>query len=214
MEKEKTKKKLISGIKVICSVIVCAAGIQFLVLAGWGMDPLTGLESALADKLNITLGRAALIFEGTTFCIFLFVDKSLVNFGSFAFCFGIGPCIDFWAGALSGIGMSRSAAGSLLLMVAGSFLIIVSIAYYVPLDFGLQSLDMYSVSIARLLNRRYGAGLTVTYLIMTAGALCLGVRPGITTLAAMTTYGYLIDKVRNIFDRKAENRKNRKGGGL
>lgn len=208
MEKEKHKKKLISGIKVICSVIVCAAGIQFLVLADWGMDPLTGLESALADKLNITLGRAALLFEGTTFCIFLFANKSLVNFGSFAFCFGIGPCIDFWAGALSGIEADGSMAGSFLFMLAGSFLIIVSIAYYVPLNFGLQSLDMYSVSIARLLNRRYGTGLTVTYLIMMAVALCLGVRPGITTLAAMTTYGYLIDRMRNIFDRKAENRRN------
>lgn len=195
----KKEKKIITGIKVICSVIVCAAGIQFLVLADWGMDPLTGFENALAVRLGITLGRAVLLFEGATFCFFLFANRKLLNFGSFAFCFGIGPCIDFWAGVFSGMDIEKNAVVSFLFMVTGSLLIVLSIAYYVPLNFGLQSLDMYSVSIAELLNSRYGVGLTVTYFIMMAGALCLGVRPGITTLVAMTTYGYLVDKARSIF---------------
>lgn len=199
MIKIKRVRILICCVKVIVSVIVCAAGVQFLVMAGWGMDPLTGLENALADKLNITLGHAALLFEGITFCFFLFINRKLLKFGSFAFCFGMGPCIDFWAGVLTGIGDVQNFQSRLFFLLFGSGLIVVSIAYYVPLNFGLQSLDLYSVSIAELLHKDYGMGLTVTYFLMVVGAFALGTRPGVTTLVAMTTYGYLIDKVKKIF---------------
>lgn len=206
MINKKIKKNLIAGIKVIISVFVCAAGVQFLVLAGLGMDPLTGFESALASQLNITLGQAALLFEGATFCLFMFINRKLLNFGSFAFCFGIGPCIDFWAGILAGIDQGKDIKSSFILMVIGSLLIIVGIAYYVPLNFGLQSLDMYSVSIGELLHKGYAVGLTITYFLMIVGALILGVLPGPATLIAMTVYGYLIEKVRMIFNWQVKNK--------
>lgn len=193
-------KTLLCCVKVIFAVIMCAAGVQFLIMAGWGLDPLTAFESALANKLDITLGRASLLFEGMTFVFFFFVNRKLLKFGSFAFCFGIGPCIDFWGSVFSGIGEGGSLQERFLFLIIGSVLIIVGIAYYVPLNFGLQSLDMYSVSVAGALHKKYGVGLTITYSVMVAGAMALGVYPGITTLIAMTAYGYCIDKVRKFFE--------------
>ena len=77
MKGENVKKQIITAIKVIISVIICAAGVEFIVMSDFGLDPLTGLESALSKKIGITLGQASLLFEGTTFLIFLFVlEKS------------------------------------------------------------------------------------------------------------------------------------------
>ena len=193
------KKNIIKGIKVILSVIVCAAGVRFLVLANWGMDPLTGFEYALSMTLHTTLGKAALLFEGLTFCLFLLINREVLNFGSFAFCFGIGPCIDAWSDILSGIEVSTGFMTSIFYMCIGSVLVIVSIAYYLPLNFGLQSIDMYSVTFAKMFHKSYGTGLTIVYCIMIIAAALLGVWPGITTIVAMTIYGRLIDMVRNKF---------------
>ena len=131
--------------------------------------------------------------------LFFFSNRKLVKFGSFAFCFGIGPCIDFWGyvfGFLEGQGGFAFRMGCLLL---GSLLIILSFAYYIPLNYGLQSLDMYSVSIASLLKKQYGVGLTITYCTLILLAALLGVRPGVVTFVATFAYGAAIDGVRKLF---------------
>ena len=200
MKGENVKKQIITAIKVIISVIICAAGVEFIVMSDFGLDPLTGLESALSKRIGITLGQASLLFEGTTFLIFLFVNKKLLGFGSFAFCFGMGPCIDAWTSVLRMLNVGeKSGAIQILYLLIGSLLIILSIAYYVPLNFGLQSLDMYSVSTASILHKSYGTGLTIVYICMICASMILGVYPGLATIAAIFLYGWLIDRTRELF---------------
>ena len=193
------REKQITCMKIMAAVAVCAAGVALLVLADWGLDPLTNFEYALSRKPHISLGKASMLFEGLTFFLFFFSNRKLVKFGSFAFCFGIGPCIDFWGyvfGFLEGQGGFAFRMGCLLL---GSLLIILSFAYYIPLNYGLQSLDMYSVSIASLLKKQYGVGLTITYCTLILLAALLGVRPGVVTFVATFAYGAAIDGVRKLF---------------
>ena len=58
--------------KIMAAVAVCAAGVALLVLADWGLDPLTNFEYALSRKLHISLGKASMLFEGLTFFLFFF----------------------------------------------------------------------------------------------------------------------------------------------
>ena len=89
--------------KIMAAVAVCAAGVALLVLADWGLDPLTNFEYALSRKLHISLGKASMLFEGLTFFLFFFSNRKLVKFGSFAFCFvpvliSGDMCLVFWKG--------------------------------------------------------------------------------------------------------------------
>ena len=64
--------------KIMAAVAVCAAGVALLVLADWGLDPLTNFEYALSRKLHISLGKASMLFEGLTFFLFFFYDSTLI----------------------------------------------------------------------------------------------------------------------------------------
>ena len=66
------REKKITCMKIMAAVAVCAAGVALLVLADWGLDPLTNFEYALSRKLHISLGKASMLFEGLTFFLFFF----------------------------------------------------------------------------------------------------------------------------------------------
>ena len=78
--------------KIMAAVAVCAAGVALLVLADWGLDPLTNFEYALSRKLHVSLGKASMLFEGLTFFLFFFSNRKLVKFGSYLF---LGICVWF-----------------------------------------------------------------------------------------------------------------------
>lgn len=178
------------------AVPVCALGVVVFLQAGLGSDPLSSFELALSQTLGVRLGTASMLFEGAIFFLFLKLNRKLVSFGSAAFCFGIGPCLNLfqplvaaWAAPLPG---PLTQAVCVLL---GSGLIILSLAYYIPLNLGYQCIDILSLHFSEKLRRSYGFGLRITYAILFALTLALQGPWGIGTLIAVFGYGWCVDRL-------------------
>ncbi|MFC6260554.1 YczE/YyaS/YitT family protein [Levilactobacillus fujinensis] len=181
---------------VVPSVPICALGVDFFVKAGWGTDPLTMWELALSSTFNISLGMASLTFEGGIFVLFFFLNRKLVNFGSFAYCFGIGPCLDLMSPMVNAIiPANPSIMVKILCIVVGTALVCLALAYYIPMDFGYQTSDILTLSLGEIIHKGYGISLTIVYAILFGAAWLLGGAWGIGTLVAIFGYGPIVDQL-------------------
>ena len=187
------KKNLRKCFAILPAGPVMTLGVVLFTKAGWGTDPFTSFEIGLSFVLSISLGNAALLFEGLCFFIFLFLRRNYIHFGTAAFCFGAGPCLDFWTLLVENLFPELNFLGKIICFLLGSVFIVISLAYYVQFHFGYQSLDMLSMLTAELCHKTYGFGLTVVYLVLTLLALIMGVKPGIGTLLSAVLFGKLVN---------------------
>lgn len=179
---------------VLPSVPVCALGVVIFLKANWGSDPLTMFELGLSTTFGVSLGLASLTFEGLMFVLFFFLNRKLINFGSFAFCFGIGPCIDLFTPLVNQVFPSTSSImANVGYLVLGTLLVCVSLAYYIPMDLGYQTSDILALSVGEWFHLSYGIALTIVYGILFVAALLLHGPWGIGTLVAIFAYGPIID---------------------
>lgn len=174
------------------AVPVCAIGIVLFLRANWGMDPLSNFEYGLSLVFPISMGTASVLFEGTIFFIFFFVNRKLINFGSAAFCFGIGPCINI-INALLPVTGEPSFVMSIGMILVGTLIIGVSIAYYIPMNLGLQSLDLLCVTLAKSIGKSYGTGLTIVQVVLFVLSVLLGAPWGVGTLVSAFAFGPMIN---------------------
>lgn len=178
------------------TVPICAMGVTLFTKAGWGTDPFTSFEIGLSYLFHTRLGYASLIFEGSMFFVFLLIRRSYVKFGTVAFCFGIGPCLN-----LSGSIIDFLFSGNMELLhklfcfILGSVFIIFSLAFYTQFHQGYQTLDMLSMLVAELARKTYGFGLSVTYAVLALSAVLMGVSMGAGTVIAIVCFGKLVNVV-------------------
>ena len=129
-------KKTILGytrrlLAIIPSIFFCALGVALLVSPEWGSDPLTTFEIGLSNVFHVQLGTAALVFEGIVFFVFLIIRRDLVHLGTLDFLAPILPPVDAMSFGLK-VGC----------IIAGSLIIILTLAYYIPIGLGYQSSDI------------------------------------------------------------------------
>lgn len=164
----------------------------------WGSDPLTTFEIGLSNVFHVQLGTAALVFEGIVFFVFLIIRRDLVHLGTLAWCFLIGPFENVWLDFLAPILPPVDAMSFGLkvgCIIAGSLIIILTLAYYIPIGLGYQSSDIFAFAMADLLHKSYGIGLSVSYCILFALGVFMGASWGIGTLIAVFVYGPVIDRL-------------------
>lgn len=196
-------KKIILGytrrlLAIIPSIFFCALGVALLVSPEWGSDPLTTFEIGLSNVFHVQLGTAALVFEGIVFFVFLIIRRDLVHLGTLAWCFLIGPFENVWLDFLAPILPPVDAMSFGLkvgCIIAGSLIIILTLAYYIPIGLGYQSSDIFAFAMAGLLHKSYGIGLSVSYCILFALGVFMGASWGIGTLIAVFVYGPVIDQL-------------------
>lgn len=181
---------------IIPSIFVCAFGVALMIYPEWGCDPLTTFESGLANIFGVQLGTAALVFEGIVFFVFLIIRRDLVHLGTLAWCFLIGPFENIWIPILAGLLPApdvMSVGIKLACVLIGSVFIILSLAYYIPIDLGYQTSDIFAFTTAGILHKSYGIGLSVSYCILFVLGIIMGASWGVGTLIAVFVYGKIID---------------------
>lgn len=188
---------------IIPSIFVCALGVALLVAPEWGCDPLTTFEIGLSNVFHVQFGTVALVFEGIMFFVFYFIRKDLVHLGTLAWCFLIGPFENFWLYVLKPILPVASEMSIMLKIVCillGSAIIIVTLAYYIPIGLGYQTSDIFAFIAADIVKKSYGTGLIISYAILFVIGVALGSSWGIGTLIAVVAYGPIIDRLMVIFE--------------
>ena len=124
---------------IIPSIFICALGVALLVWPEWGCDPLTTFEIGLSNVFHVQFGTVALVFEGIMFFVFFFVRRDLVHLGTLAWCFLIGPFENFWLDVLAPMlptAPEMSVGLKIACILIGSIIIILTLAYYIPIGLG------------------------------------------------------------------------------
>ena len=169
----------------------------------WGCDPLTTFEIGLSNVFHVQFGTVALVFEGIMFFVFFFVRRDLVHLGTLAWCFLIGPFENFWLDVLAPMlptAPEMSVGLKIACILIGSIIIILTLAYYIPIGLGYQTSDIFAFMAADLVKKSYGIGLIISYAILFVIGVALGSSRGIGTLIAVVAYGPIIDRLMGIIE--------------
>ena len=167
---------------IIPSIFICALGVALLVWPEWGCDPLTTFEIGLSNVFHVQFGTVALVFEGIMFFVFFFVRRDLVHLGTLAWCFLIGPFENFWLDVLAPMlptAPEMSVGLKIACILIGSIIIILTLAYYIPIGLGYQTSDIFAFMAADLVKKSYGIGLIISYAILFVIGVALGSSWGI-----------------------------------
>ena len=159
------------------------------------------MKSGLSNVFHVQLGTAALVFEGIVFFVFLIIRRDLVHLGTLAWCFLIGPFENVWLGILDPIlpvASEMSVGLKIVCILLGSAIIIVTLAYYIPIGLGYQTSDIFAFIAADIVKKSYGIGLIISYAILFVIGVALGSSWGIGTLIAVVAYEVL-KKVVGVF---------------
>ena len=173
---------------IIPSIFICALGVALLVWPEWGCDPLTTFEIGLSNVFHVQFGTVALVFEGIMFFVFFFVRRDLVN---------------FWLDVLAPMlptAPEMSVGLKIACILIGSIIIILTLAYYIPIGLGYQTSDIFAFMAADLVKKSYGIGLIISYAILFVIGVALGSSWGIGTLIAVVAYGPIIDRLMGIIE--------------
>lgn len=85
-------------------------------------------------------------------------------------------------------------------ILIGSIIIILTLAYYIPIGLGYQTSDIFAFMAADLVKKSYGIGLIISYAILFVIGVALGSSWGIGTLIAVVAYGPIIDRLMGIIE--------------
>ena len=178
------------------AVPLMALGISLCVFGNLGSDPFTAFQQGIGNLSGLQVGDVSMICNVSIVVAFIFIDRKMVNVGSVIFAFCTGPCINFFNGVIRSIAGAEFATGwvAYLYPVIGNLLITLALAYYLPIDLGIQALDMLSLTVGeRMLKKTYGVGLYIVYAVMFALALLMKAPWGFGTLVSILLVGKGVD---------------------
>ncbi|EOT38562.1 YczE/YyaS/YitT family protein [Enterococcus columbae] len=188
------KSLFLKSLCILPAVLICGVGVSLFVRANLGCDPVTMFEIALTNLFSISLGQAALGFEGLVFLIFFFFNRKLIHMGTFLFAFGIGPAIDFSEHFLqSTLGNPSGLFWQAFYLITGTLAICWSLAFYIPLNFGYQTSDILTLSLMEWAKLRYSLALIIVYAGLFLASLPFQAPFGIGSIIAVVSYGPIID---------------------
>lgn len=127
----------------------------------------------------------------------------MVHLGTLAWCFLIGPFENFWLDVLAPMlptAPEMSVGLKIACILIGSIIIILTLAYYIPIGLGYQTSDIFAFMAADLVKKSYGIGLIISYAILFVIGVALGSSWGIGTLIAVVAYGPIIDRLMGIIE--------------
>ena len=184
---------------IVPAVPLMGFGAAFLTLIKWGNDPLTNLDVGLSNYLPLSVGTIDMLLGLLIFIAAFAFKREWVNFGSFIFCLGTGPCIDLFSGLMHGTVDAAVAAygtaAKFVFLIIGSICIILSLAYYIPIQLGYAQCDILAFTIAGLIGKSYGVGLSVAYVILFVASVLLGAPYGAGTIVSIFFYGKMVDLI-------------------
>ncbi|MDO4488351.1 MAG: hypothetical protein Q4B67_04630 [Eubacteriales bacterium] len=198
-KKNTVMKNMRKCLAVVLGVLGIGFGIECIILAGWGCDPITNFDVGISLLFPISVGMADMILGLTCFAAAFIFRRQWLNLGSFLFCFGTGLSIDSFHAFLGTWGEALTRTGGvpvkIVFVIIGVLAISLSLAYYIPIDFGYAHWDIMAMFIAEATKKSYGFGLTIVYIIFFTASILLGAGFGFGTIMATLVPGWLADKM-------------------
>lgn len=190
---------------VVLAVIMMGFSLSWLLLADLGPDPYTMLNSAVSQKLGISLGSWQMLLNCILLVGVLISGGRNIGFGTLANIVLVGYSIDFfswvWQRVLP-LEIFQKLSVRLLIMAPALVLFILSAAVYMDIDMGSSPYDAIPFIISahfkklpfRLLRILYDCAFILV-------ALMFGGKPGVVTILMALALGPVIEWVGKIINR-------------
>lgn len=201
METKLTPKQYIKRTVLLLPVLpVLALSIAMCLYAGEGADPSTTFQQGLGNILGMRAGTINLIYNTTILVIFLFANRKLVGIGSIVVGFCLGPLMNVFEDLLHWmLPMELSLWIRLGIAGLGIVMCAAALAWYVPLDVGVQPMDMVIITLSNLLKKSYGTASRLYGATMLILTFVVGGDFGIVTIMNVALGGLLCDFFRKRF---------------
>ena len=201
METKLTAKEYIKRTFLLLPVLpVLALGIALCLYAGEGADPNTTFQQGGGNILGMRAGTVNLLYNVIVLAIFLFANRNLVGIGSIIVGFCLGPLMNVFEDMVHWmLPMELSLMIRLGIAFLGIVCCAVSLAWYVPLNVGVQPMDMLIVTLSKTIKKSYGTASILYNTVMLILTFVVGGDFGIATIMNVTICGPLCDLFRKWF---------------
>lgn len=181
-------------IALLPAVPILAFGIALCLFAGLGTDVTTSCQQGFGNLVGLDVGTVNLLFNVLVLIIFLFANRSLVGVGSLLVGFCLGPLMNLFQDLLGIlIPVVPHMAIRVGMSVLGTCFCALALAWYVPLNMGVQSTDMLILTISKWLKRSYGVAMYIYCGIMLLGTILMHGDIGVGTIINLVCCGKLCD---------------------
>lgn len=194
MGKVAEKQWIKSIFVLILGIIIAHLGVSFFLLANIGSDPFTVFADGLSKILNITVGKAHIVFLVCSLLIMFFTAREYLKIGTAICAIGGGVVIDFGIWAFSGfINESSNFYLRILIMIFGCIALAFGVALIILSKAGTGPNDLISVILAdKIKNAKLKyTRMAVDAIFVVSGFLMGGVI-GVGTIFAVFTVGPMI----------------------
>lgn len=188
------KQYISKAMAVLPAVVLISLGISLCIRAELGADVYTSFQQAIAGHLDMNVGSVNLVMSIFVIIAFFFIDKLLINIGSVFMALGIGPLMTMFINLLDVLIVGVLPLGVRLLMVViGSTFIALALSWYIPINLGVQPLDMLIIATSRIIKKSFGTGMYAFNFSMFVGTIMLGGTIGLGTIISFVLTGKLVD---------------------
>ncbi len=153
-------------VALIPAVLLLGAGIAFCTSAGLGADTHTSFMQGIGRQINQSAGTMTMVFNIIILIPYLFLKKSYIGPGSLLIGFCLRPVINLFEGILLPPFSAASLPIKIILDILGNLLIALALSLYIPMNVGLQPLDMLKKTIAKVTGMTFGNA-TILYSALT-----------------------------------------------
>lgn len=179
----------------IGGVLLCGAGVGFLKLAAFGVDPFQSFMAGLNAFIPVPFGTLHIIVSICLLMFMLAFDRHYIGLGTIVNLFLLGYVIDFSTGLLQELFPAPVFAVRVLAFFVGIGIMCISSSFYFTADMGVSPYD----AVALILSNKWHIG-TFKYVrictdlvcISLGGALYLVSGGSFTSLTAITGLGTMV----------------------
>ena len=150
------KKTFFRVIFVIVGVTILSIGLTFIRYAAFGVDPLTCLNTGIANKIGLSFGTWQLIISVIMFIGIFIFDRSKLGFGTLYSVVAIGYTSDFLLRLIMKIPLFEafSIQTRIISFVSGLPVLYFGAAIYIATNMGVSPYDAIAIVIAEKIKRQ------------------------------------------------------------
>jgi len=190
----------------LAAINLTSLGVSLFLQSALGSDPLTILQEGLHNLLQVSVGRAALIYNAVILTAALCFSRELLGIGTIVYSLSVGFFIDFYCSGLSALELGNVLAVRVLCLLLGQVALSAGAALLIELKLGVNGLDALLLALERKTRIQYVYLRTAVDAVYALIGFLSGGIVGLGTVLSILSTGYLVSFFRRLSLRKHSGR--------
>lgn len=191
---------------VVLGQSIIGAGINLMIFANLGVDPLGVFHTGVARVFNISFAMALFLENAVALVIVFFIDKKYINIATIASLFVVSavsnPVMKLYELILPN---NLHVIIRVLLLLLACLILAVGLNFYVLADLGMGAVDAFPEMIANKGGYEIGPVKVIVDLVFLGAGILMGGSIGVGTLISAFAVGPIIQVTRKLMRPKVTN---------